>query len=172
MVSIYCWGVHLLCAISVDYLSFSPDPLFPFSTLSFRFILSGNCSSTAKMWPGSCRHSFHWVPCWLWLLPTHTQPLPCLSIGVSALQVLIYKHIYVFSTTSWRPRQALLHDDIFRGTAPVAVVGRRVGATWKNTTFFSGELPCQKAVNVAEGCSPGPVKGSIKGMIWNVKKNQ
>lgn len=96
-----------------------------------------------------CPNEVHW--CFLLLSP-HTPSSP----------VLVYKHIYIFSTTQVRFGDTPLCDDIFRETVTYPVDRRRVSATWKNTRFFVGELLCQGARDTAEGHSPGPVKGSIK----------
>lgn len=45
-------------------------------------------------------------------------------------------------------------------TVTFLVVKPRVGATWRNTAFFSGELLCQGDVNAAERFSPGPKTSS------------
>lgn len=162
MVNIYSLGVNILWTVSADY---------HFLPVCYSLFLPSLSNSTS-LWK-SQTHSNNIVPRLPSLIPLNTLiPLAPSCMHTPLLPELVYKHSYVFSTTLPRLGKALLGDEIFRATVTFLVVRLRVNATWKNTAFFLGELLCQRAVNAAEGCSPGPVKGSIKGMIWNVRKNQ
>ena len=109
-----------------------------------------NCRPTALQSPNVAITLSNEVPWYLSSVPPQAHHYVCSLRSISAY----------FQQHSQGLRSSLC-DEIIRGT----VTFPRESAAYKNTLFFSGEPLCQGARNAAEGRSPEPVKGSIKGMI-------